>query len=270
MIVDLHTHSTASDGQLTPVELLDRLHRHEVELASITDHDTVRAYADLPRLPGIDVVPGIELSSTWNGRTIHVVGLNIDLDSSELAESLRQQHAARCRRAEIIVDKLRRQGLSIDLDSLVQDLPSMSIGRPHFAHALVRSGQVKDVATAFRKYLGAGKPGDVKTEWPHLRAAVASIVTAGGTAVLAHPGKYRLTRTKLRCLASDFAQAGGAGIELACGPQAPGLAKQFRELAGEFGFLVSIGSDFHAPTRWNQPGLDADITVGCKPIWEAW
>ena len=170
----------------------------------------------------------------------------------------------------IIAERLERRGLDVDLDAICRGTDAHSIGRPHFANALVATGQVKDVKTAFRKFLGAGKPGDVKTEWPELDETVLAIRAAGGTAVLAHPAKYRLTRSRLRCLADDFKAAGGDAIELVCGPQEQGLAGRLVELAEDIGFSVSLGSDFHAPLPWSRPGVEADEVRDCTPVWDQW
>ncbi len=270
MLVDLHTHTTASDGTLTPVELFELVRDAGVELWSVTDHDTVGAYAELEDAEGIQLVAGVELSATWAGRSVHVVGLSVDLESADLQETLRRQQSARDRRAMIIAERLGRRGLDIDLDSIRRTTAAHSIGRPHFAKALVATGQVKDVKTAFRKHLGAGKPGDVKTEWPELEAAVMAIRSAGGTAVLAHPAKYRLTRSRLRCLADDFKAAGGDAIEIVCGPQEHGLTGRLTELAKDRGFSVSLGSDFHAPLPWSRPGVNAEVIRDCTPVWDRW
>lgn len=270
MLVDLHTHTTASDGALTPPELLERVRAAGVELWSVTDHDTIAAYADLTAAHGIHLVAGVELSATWAGRGVHIVGLNVDLDSEDLGETLRRHQAARERRAVLIAKRLEHRGLEIDLDLIRCSTNAHSIGRPHFAHALVSSGQVKDIRTAFRKYLGAGKAGDVKTEWPELAEAVSAIGAAGGTAVLAHPSKYRLTRTRLRCLAEDFKAAGGNAVEIVCGRQEQDVTRHLAELAQDCGFSVSVGSDFHAPLSWSQPGVAADVIRDCRPVWDQW
>ena len=270
MLVDLHTHTTASDGALTPVELFEHVRAAGVELWSVTDHDTIAAYADLAAVQGLHLVAGVELSATWAGRGIHIVGLNVDLESADLREALRRQQSARRRRAVIIAERLERRGLDVDLDAICRGTDAHSIGRPHFANALVATGQVKDVKTAFRKFLGAGKPGDVKTEWPELDETVLAIRAAGGTAVLAHPAKYRLTRSRLRCLADDFKAAGGDAIELVCGPQEQGLAGRLVELAEDIGFSISLGSDFHAPLPWSRPGVEADEVRDCTPVWDQW
>jgi len=270
MKVDLHTHTTASDGQLPPGQLLDAACDEGVSLLAITDHDTIAGYDALPPRDDLTIVPGIELSTTWCGRSIHVVGLGIDLDDAGLAEAIRRQQQSRQRRAEIIADRLAKHGLSVELDDILALAGSAAPGRPHFARHLVETGQVRDPGTAFRKYLGAGKTGDVKTLWPELAAAVGCIRDAGGIAVLAHPDKYRMTRRKLECLAGDFAAAGGRCIEIVCGRVTPAVTATLAELAGRFDFSVSLGSDFHAPTPWSRPGVDTAVVGHCTPVWNAW
>jgi predicted metal-dependent phosphoesterase TrpH len=270
MKVDLHTHTTASDGQLAPGELLHAAREQGVSLLALTDHDTVAGYAGLPHADDVTIVPGIELSTTWRGRAIHVVGLGIDLDSAGLAAMIQSQRQARQQRAEIISDRLVRRGLAVELGKVLAMAGAGGPGRPHFARHLVDTGQVRDWRTAFRKYLGAGKPGDVKALWPALDAAVDCIRDAGGTAVLAHPDKYNMTRRKLASLATDFAAAGGRCIEIVCGQVDAAVSERLAELAGQFGFSVSIGSDFHAPTPWSRPGIDAAVVGPCTPVWDSW
>ena len=270
MKVDLHTHTTASDGSFTARQLLDTVREQGVELWSITDHDTVDAYRELPLLDDIRIVAGIEFSAVWLGRTIHVVGLDIDLDSPELEAMLYRQGQARERRAEIIASRLQRRGLQVDLDDVRRRAGGAVIGRPHFAASLVESGQVRDVRTAFRKYLGAGRPGDLKNMWPPLDEIVACIRSTGGAPVLAHPDKYKLTRSKLHCLAEDFGAAGGSAIEIVCGPHDRASRDRLRDLALAFDFSVSLGSDFHAPVPWNRPGVSDKLLRGCRPVWESW
>ena len=270
MKVDLHTHTTASDGQLSPGELLASAREQGVSLLALTDHDTVAGYAGLPHSDAVTIVSGIELSTTWRGRCIHVVGLGIDRDNAGLAATIGSQQQARRHRAEIISDRLRRRGLAVELDEVLRIAGPGAPGRPHFARHLVDTGQVRDMRTAFRKYLGAGKPGDVKALWPGLDTAVHCIRDAGGTAVLAHPDKYRMTRRKLESLAADFAAAGGRCIEIVCGQVNDAVTGPLAELAGLFGFDVSIGSDFHAPAPWSRPGIDASIIGACTPVWDSW
>lgn len=268
--VDLHTHTTASDGSLDPPELVRDAIAEGVELLSITDHDTLAAYEDLAPPTSLRLVTGIELSSQWSGRTIHVVGLNVDRDSAAARSAVEHQQAARSERASRIADRLALRGLDVDLDRVMARANGGSIGRPHFAAELVDSGQVKDLRTAFRKHLGAGKTGDVKTHWPELATVVRWIRDAGGIAVLAHPAKYRMTRTKLRCLAADFVAAGGGAVEIVCGQQQRDVFQRLTELANAFGLAVSFGSDFHSPVPWLKPGVTAEVPAGLEPVWATW
>ncbi len=270
MKVDLHTHTNASDGALSPMELLQAAADEDVELLSITDHDTLAAYESLELPAGITLVTGIELSAEWAGRTIHIVGLDVDPDSAAALDAVDHQQRARRERARCIAERLGKHGLQLDLGAVLARANGASIGRPHFAAELVENGSVRDFRTAFRKYLGAGKPGDVKTEWPALETVVQWIRDAGGKAVLAHPAKYRMTRTKLRCLAEDFVDAGGEAIEIVCGPQHGDVLGQLSDLARAFGLTASIGSDFHAPAAWSRPGVDTAVPSDLTPVWATW
>ncbi len=270
MKVDLHTHTTASDGTLAPHELVRDALAEGVELLSITDHDTLAAYDNLDTPESLHLVTGIELSSQWSGRTVHVVGLNVDRDSTAARSAVEQQQGARSERAARIADRLERRGLEFDLERVIARANGGSIGRPHFAAELVATGQVKDVRTAFRKHLGAGKAGDVKAEWPELATVVEWIRGAGGTAVLAHPAKYRMTRTKLHCLGADFVAAGGSAVELVCGPQQRDVFAWLTEFASALGLAASFGSDFHSPLPWLKPGVAAEVPDGIEPVWAAW
>ena len=270
MKVDLHTHTTASDGALAPADLVRAAVSEGVGLLSITDHDTLAAYDAVEHVTGLELVTGIELSSQWAGRTIHVVGLNVDRDSDASRNAVRRQQHARRERAVRIAERLGRHGLDVDIDRVTARANGGSVGRPHFAAELVESGRVKDFRTAFRKYLGAGKPGDVKTDWPELGSVVGWIRAAGGTAVLAHPAKYDMTRTKLRCLVTDFVVAGGGSIEIVCGQQHRDVASYLADVARAFDLSVSLGSDFHAPAPWSRPGVDAELAAGLTPVWATW
>ena len=194
MRFDLHSHSTASDGTLSPAELVAFAAEHGVDTLAITDHDTLAAYDELPDSLPLQLVCGVEFSCLWQKRTIHVVGLDVDRNNPVLVELVEKQQAARLERAHVIADRLCRLRLANDFDE-VFDRASGVPGRPDFARALVERGAVPDVKTAFRKYLGAGKRGDVKAQWPELSPVIDAIRTAGGIAVLAHPSKYKLTRT---------------------------------------------------------------------------
>ncbi len=268
MIVDLHTHTSASDGALAPRDLVLAALDEGVELLSITDHDTLAAYDELD--PRTEITTGIEISTQWSGRTIHVVGLNVDPTAAALTDAVEALGRVRFARAEKIAARLERLGLRIDLADVLARAGKSSVGRPHFAATLVEAGAVRDFQTAFKKYLGAGKPGDVKALWPELEDGVRWIREAGGTAVIAHPAKYKMTRTKLLFLARDFASAGGSSIELVCGPTSGDAIRRIAELARTLKFSVSLGSDFHAPQPWLRPGVEASLPSGLVPVWDSW
>ena len=272
MTFDLHLHSTASDGALDPGALVRLAADRGVRTLSITDHDTLLAYSELPCLPaGLELIPGIELSTTWRGVGIHVVGLNVDPSQATLRRGVEEQLRRRAERSQIIAARLRKQGLQINLDAVREIAGGEFVGRPHFARHLVAEGIARNTREAFRKFLGSGKPGDVKQVWASLEEVVSWIVRAGGTAVLAHPGKYRLTKTRLKALADDFRSAGGQAIEVVCGPQPANLTNYLTTLANEMGFTASCGSDFHDPqNRWSRPGGFPGLPGNVRPIWDEW
>ncbi|MFC6979002.1 PHP domain-containing protein [Microbulbifer taiwanensis] len=211
-LVDLHCHSTASDGILSPAQLVSRAKSQGVTLLALTDHDTVAGLPEARRTGdqlGVSILPGIEFSSHWGRRQVHIIGLNIDPLSTELQEAIALRERLRQERAEQIAERLEKRGFSGALKGARELAGDGVIGRPHFARWLVRAGHVEDSGRAFRRYLGAGKAGDVKVDWPQLADTVDSIRAAGGVAVLAHPLKYGLTRTLLRRLLCEFAEAGG-------------------------------------------------------------
>jgi len=271
MIADLHCHTTASDGALTPRELLQRAAAAGVDLLAITDHDTVDAYAELEDAgaPGPRIVPGIEFSSQWSGHSIHVVGLGIDLDSPILEVAVRRQQSARAQRAVAIGERLERIGFDDTLAGARRIAGDTPLGRPHFARHLVESGRVKSISAAFRKYLGPGKPGDVKHYWPSVETIVSWIREAGGVAVLAHPGKYGMTNTKIGLLADDFRASGGQAMEVLCGQQSADVTRKLARICNQRNLHASCGSDFHAPERaWCDLGRCGELPDDCRPVWE--
>lgn len=273
MIYDLHTHTSASDGLLSPPDLADLALSRGVGVLSITDHDTVAGCERLggSAFPGLTLVPGIELSTTWRGRGIHVVGLCIDPSNATLRAGIAAQQRARQLRAEKIAQRIARHGAAELLEAAARHAGDAPIGRPHFARALVDAGVAKDMKTAFRRYLAAGKPGDVRSGWATLEAVIAWIHAAGGDAVLAHPAKYRLTATKLRELAADFVAAGGDAIEVCCGSQAAAVTATVAAVAEEHGLAASAGSDFHGPvSSWSAPGHYSPLPDHLPAIWDRW
>ena len=273
MLADLHTHTNASDGQLSPGELLAEAEAAGVQLLAITDHDTLAGYAALtPGLAtGCRIIAGIELSTTWRKTGIHVVGLNIDLDNAELLAGVTRQRNARRERAQIIATKLEKLGFRDVLQGAAQLAGAAEVSRPHFARYLVESGQIKSMQDAFRKHLGPGKPGDVREMWASLDDVIGWIHAAGGVAVLAHPAKYKLTNLKLEELTSDFRAAGGDALEVISGQQDLSVTTRLGKLAARHNLLASCGSDFHQPGQsWARLGVVATLPRSCAPVWEAW
>lgn len=270
--VDLHSHTLVSDGALTPAQLVERAKEQGVELLSITDHDSIGAYDDaaVSGAEGITIVPGIEFSTQWRGIGIHIVGLNLTLDSSAIIEGVAQQEKSRSERAELICQRLIKLGFDINFERVQEIANHANVGRPHFAQHLVELGVVKNMSAAFKKYLGDGKVGDVKQCWAELPQIVTWIVDAGGTAVLAHPLKYKMTRTKLAAFLDEFIEAGGRGIEVVSGHQTSDETRQLSRLCSEKGLLASCGSDFHQPSQWNEIGSLSAFPKECEAVWESW
>ncbi len=272
MIVDFHTHTLMSDGALSPAALMERALAQGVECLSITDHDTLGAYRDLDVPQGLAIIPGVEFSCVWSGVTVHVVGLNIDLDNEALQTAVSEQEQAREQRAELIAQRLAKRGMAGMLEAAQEQAGGRkALGRPDFAKALVARGDVSSIQQAFTRYLGAGKIGDVKSQWPELATVVGWINAAGGVAVLAHPLHYKLTRAKLRRLLIAFTEAGGRAMEVVNGRQWTQQDLDFlRASCRELGMLASIGSDFHAENRWTELGCDTALVGDCVPVWQSW
>ena len=272
---DLHCHSTISDGTLAPVEIVRRAAANGVTVLALTDHDELGGLAqaaEAARADGIRFVPGVEISVTWAELTIHIVGLGIDPDDATLGTHLAQLRASRGRRAERIAAEFDRLGIPGTLDGAYgyAENPKL-IGRAHFARFLVDRGVARDVASVFRHYLVRGKPGYVPQQWAELADAVAWIRASGGRAVVAHPGRYKLSHQELRCFLAEFKAAGGEGIEVVTGSHLPDQYATFARLARELDFLASRGSDFHGPEESHVdlgrlPPLPADL----RPVWHDW
>ncbi|WP_017939646.1 PHP domain-containing protein [Zestomonas thermotolerans] len=275
MSIDLHCHSTASDGALTPAALVARAHERGVRLLALTDHDTLegldeaRAAADSL---GLRLINGVELSCTWGGATIHVLGYGFAADAPALRRALAELHEGRWRRAEEIGRRLEAKGMpgaffgARQVQCELGDSENAP-ARPHFAEYLVRAGHVRDRAEAFRKWLGAGKLGDVKQHWPTLEQTVATLRESGAWISLAHPWYYDFTRSKRRRLVAEFVAAGGHALEVVNGMQPAEQVGSLAILVREFGLLASVGSDFHAPGQWSELGLFRALPEDLPPLW---
>lgn len=275
MKIDLHCHSTYSDGRLTPKELLDRAHNMQVDVLALTDHDTVAGVQELKDLQQLTkrtlhIISGVELSTCWHGFDIHIVGLNVDHDDSTFLARLQEQADRRECRAQKIAHKLEKAGVSGVYDVAKQFAGVGQITRAHFARALVKLNTVDSLESAFKKYLGKGKKAHVKPEWISIADAVTWIQDAGGQAVLAHPGHYDMTAKWLRRLVAEFAFAGGDGIEANHMHLAPSKRELLVELAIEHNLLASTGSDFHYPSRWTELGKSLAFSEQLTPVWHDW
>ena len=256
---EMHCHSRASDGTLSPQALYDQALAAGLEHLVLTDHDTAAGYRALrddgQLSEGLRLWPGAELSSLWLGRNIHVVGIGMDVDQAAWQAVEARYVKAREQRFERLLFVLRRAGLTLDEDAIRREAGGALPGRPHLARHLVDTGQAKDSAQAFKRWLGTGKVGDVKQGWPPLAQAVGDIVACGGRAVLAHPHRYKLTWRKLDQLLEDFQQAGGGAVEVCCPAMPPAMRERLVDACIERDLLIGGGSDFHQPdTPWAQLG----------------
>lgn len=273
--VDLHCHSNVSDGLLAPAEVVARAAGRGVHVLALTDHDSVgglSAAAESAARHGLGFVPGVEISVTWAGRTLHVLGLRLDASHPALLAGLEAIREGRLVRGRAIGAELERHGIAGAFEGACAQAENLHLlGRTHFARHLVHAGHAADVRGVFRKYLTPGKPGYVPHEWTDLASAVGWIHAAGGVPVIAHPGRYGLNPTQLGGLFDEFKELGGAGIEVVTGSHAPAQYAEFARHCRHYGFLASRGSDFHAPGEGERdlggvPPLPSDLV----PVWHDW
>lgn len=259
--------------------LVQRAVGQGVDCLSLTDHDELSGLEEAQAAAagtGLRLVPGVEVSITWGRATVHIVGLQVDPANAALREGLARNRGGRRQRAQRMADELAKIGIPGALEgAYAYALNKELIGRTHFARFLVDEGVVKDVKTVFKKFLVKGKPGYVSHEWASLEEAVNWIHAAGGQAVIAHPGRYKFGREKIRLLLSEFRDAGGEGIEVVTGSQPADQVPVFADLAVEYGLLASVGSDFHAPGEGGRElgsimGRPMALPERCTPIWARW
>ena len=272
---DLHSHSTVSDGLLSPAELVAWAVRRGIDALALTDHDDVAGLDEAGRAAaaaGIRFVPGVEISVSWMTHTVHIVGLCIDPTAPALVGGLAGIRAGRLERAVRMAESLARSGIGGTLDAAVALAKNPNIvGRTHFARHLVQRGCAKDVKSVFKKYLVKGKPGYTPHAWAGLADAVGWVRAAGGQAVLAHPGRYDMGPNVMARLLENFRAAGGVGIEVVTGNHSHDQMRTFARRAGEFGLLASRGSDYHGPGEsWVDPAGLAQLPADCIPIWRDW
>ncbi len=273
MLADLHCHSLCSDGQLSPADLVDRAVEMGVSMLALTDHDTLNGLPEAKRQAldkPIEIINGIEFSCVWNGMGIHVVGLGFDELNPVMVQAVALQERRRLARAVTIAERLEKKGVQGVWEEANAIANGAQLGRPHFAQALINLGKVSNMAQAFKKYLGAGKPGDVKTEWPDIIEVVEWITQSGGVAVIAHPDSYKLTRTKLKLLLKAFKEAGGTAVEVVTSTMESSFTHRMAEFCEEFDLLASQGSDFHGPKPWTELGKFPAMPAGLTPVWSHW
>ena len=270
---DLHSHSTASDGTLDPVRLVEEAHAAGVAVLALTDHDTLdglAAAAKAVSVLDISLISGVEISVTWRSMTIHILGLNVDPLNRSLAHGLQELQRIRDRRAAEISRKLANKGISGALDGAGRFCKGNILSRTHFAHFLVESGYAASVQDVFKRFLVRGKPGYVGCEWVSMQRALGWIRQSGGLAVIAHPARYRLTRSKLKSLLAEFREAGGAGLEVVSGSHSRDETLHMAAVCREHGLFASCGSDYHGPEKpWVELGRLRSLPDGCVPIWQA-
>ena len=270
---DLHCHSIVSDGTLTPEELAQRARANGVELWALTDHDEIggqQRAAAAAKANGLRYLTGAEVSVTFAGETVHIVGLGFDAEDPRMAQGLADTRDGRGPRAREMAEGLAKVGIHGAYEGALRFVGNPAlISRTHFARFLVEAGYCKDTPEVFRKYLTEGKPGYVPHRWANLKDAVTWITQGGGIAVIAHPGRYKFNATEEYALFSEFKAHGGRGVEVVTGSHTPAEYVEYAGMAREFGLAASRGSDFHSPDESHcdlgaLPYLPGDLT----PVWE--
>lgn len=272
---DLHNHSTRSDGLLSPTRLIELAARNGVDVVALTDHDTtagVEEAADAAQAAGIRFVAGVEISVSWGETTLHVVGLGVDSRAPALEAGLRSLREGRVGRARRIAAELERLGFPDMLEGALALAGSeLKLSRAHFARHLVERGGAKHTQAAFDKYLGRGRPAYVAHRWTTLENAVSWIRGAGGTAVLAHPGRYDLKPMMRSELLREFREFGGAAIEVVTGSHRPQEYALWQREALAHGFMASRGADYHGPGESpHEPGSLPPLHGSLTPVWSHW
>ncbi len=274
MSIDLHSHSNISDGALSPTEVVQLAHQNGCQALALTDHDHVGGLAEAKVATdavGMTLINGVEASVTWNGKVVHIVGLNIDPDNATLNKNLAQVRSGRIERLAAISERLAKVGIDgVYEGALAKASNPEMVGRAHIARFLLGEGHVRNMQQAFKKYLGEGKCAYVKHEWAALEDVVAWIVGAGGDAVIAHPARYDMSATKMRELIQDFKTAGGIGIEVASGSHSVNEILNYAMLAQRFELYASNGSDFHQMGEGCSIGSPPALPPICQPIWQRW
>lgn len=273
--IDLHCHSTVSDGLLTPTQLVEHAATRGVSVLALTDHDDVRGLGEARRVAAeenITFINGVEISVSWRSKTLHIVGLSVNPEYPPLVQGLEAIRRGRILRARNIATQLDKFGIHGSLEGAYSYAgEGRLIGRTHFARFLAERGYAKDVRSVFKKYLVKGKPGYVSHQWAPLSDAVDWICGSGGRAVIAHPARYKLGKDILDELLLEFRALGGAAIEVITASHTPEQSLLFAHHAQRLGLLASRGSDFHGPGEsYFDLGRMPELPVGCTPVWHDW
>lgn len=275
MLFDLHSHTTASDGRLTPEALVYRAVERRVDVLAITDHDTVAGLVpaqqviDAENLP-LTLIKGIEISTLWRNFDIHIVGLNIDPEHPAMTALIKEQAARREVRAAMIAERLEKHRMPGALAGARAIAGEATLTRAHFAQWLVEQGYAKNLQAVFKKFLTRNNPGYVPPNWCSIAEAVAVIHAAGGQAVLAHPGRYNMTAKWLKRLLTAFVDARGDAMEVAQPQQAPQERRLLGDYSIEYKLLASQGSDFHYASPWTELGRNLWLPKGVAEVWQEW
>ncbi|WMC09398.1 PHP domain-containing protein [Oceanimonas pelagia] len=271
MRIDLHSHSTASDGSLSPGELLARAAEKEVDVLALTDHDTVAGLAEAQAAAdehGIRLVTGVEISALWQHKEIHVVGLNLDPAHSGLTQLLADQAARRDARARLMGERLEKARYPGAYEGARAIAGEAAITRTHLARWLLAQGAADSMGKVFKKFLSRGNTGYAPPDWCSLEEAIDTIQAAGGVAVLAHPTRYDLSNKWIRNMLTAFAGAGGDAMEVSMAQQSPQERATLGKWSKEYGLAASVGSDFHFPSQWRELGRQLWLPKEATPVWE--
>lgn len=272
-IFDLHSHTTASDGLLTPEQLVLRAVEHRVGVLAVTDHDTTdgvqpaREAIERHQLP-LQLIAGVEVSSLWENHEIHIVGLGVDITHPGLVAFLAEQGERRMARARMIAERLEKAGIPGALEAALDLAQGGAVTRGHFARFLIAAGKADTMQKVFKNYLARGKTGYVPPQWCTIKQAVDAIHDSGGCAVLAHPGRYGLSAKWLKRLIAHFSEQGGEAMEVAQCQQAPQERTQLARYAQEYQLAGSQGSDFHQPCAWIELGKKLWLPGGVDAVWQ--
>lgn len=273
-MIDLHAHSTVSDGMLTPAELVQHAANSGVRVLALTDHDDIGGLAEARHAAvqqNMHLINGVEISVTWNKRTLHIVGLKINPDDEVLKSALAGVRAGRVERARKMSQGLEKSGIYGAFEAASQYAQDSILTRMHFARFLVEKNYAKDTKSVFKKYLVIGKPGYVEHEWMSLESAVSLIKNSGGVAVLAHPGRYEIKRTSMLLLLEEFRALGGEAIEVVTGSHTPAQYVEYAKYAQLFGLKASQGSDYHGHgISFMGMGRLPALPAQCQPVWLNW